>query len=360
MTDAALSEDLKPAIVFCVEEPGQGGTELYVERLARYCAARHRTAIATMRGTDDARRARFGDTPGFAFGDGASLADALDWLGDGGIVHANLYRSLLPFTLKLRKRRPLIATFHSPLRDWNWPRQQAWKIAAALSDAVVGVSDHCLDGLGAISRSKARGAIPGPLDLASMPPAPIAPARPAGIDRPLRIVGCGRLAREKDWPTLIRAMEGRSDMRLAIYGDGPLRNTLAALATDLGVPLELPGHVTPARLHRALGEADIAVLPSLYEGFGMAAIEAMAMGAVSVTADFPASSNYIAEGETGFTFPRQNSRALGLVLERLRDPALRARVAAQGAQFARSRFTEQRQFGRYIDLYDRLAAGDAA
>ncbi|MEW6428589.1 MAG: glycosyltransferase [Thermodesulfobacteriota bacterium] len=105
------------------------------------------------------------------------------------------------------------------------------------------------------------------------------------------IVAVGRLKPEKGHWQLLRAF---ADVRrrlpdlnptLVILGDGPLRRPLQELAEALGIgpSLRLPGFTpTPAQW---LQQADIFVLPSIWEGFPNALLEAMAMGCAVVAAD---------------------------------------------------------------------------
>jgi glycosyltransferase involved in cell wall biosynthesis len=83
-------------------------------------------------------------------------------------------------------------------------------------------------------------------------PVEIGRARPARsvaelAERPPAIIGLGRLAGEKDFATLVRALAQipRRDCRLVLYGDGPDRDALQQLAAELGLAgrVELPGYV---------------------------------------------------------------------------------------------------------------------
>ena len=73
---------------------------------------------------------------------------------------------------------------------------------------------------------------------------------------------------------------------LALVGDGPERSTLEALAADLGIAgsVRFEGSVEPAEVPRWLRAADVACLVSEREGFGLAAIEALACGRPVVVA----------------------------------------------------------------------------
>ena len=82
--------------------------------------------------------------------------------------------------------------------------------------------------------------------------------------------------------------------------------------------------------------ADVVVMPSLYESFGMVALEAMACGTPVVASDVGCLSFVVRDGETGFLVPERDPRALADCLGcLLRDPELRARLGKRGVEVAR-------------------------
>ena len=104
--------------------------------------------------------------------------------------------------------------------------------------------------------------------------------RPARRPGPLRLLTVGRLDAIKGQDVLVRAIEGPirdGHVRLSIVGDGPARQQLVELCRELGVEggVTFRGHQSDVRPE--LLAADVFVLPSRSEGFGLAAVEAMAM-----------------------------------------------------------------------------------
>jgi D-inositol-3-phosphate glycosyltransferase len=82
--------------------------------------------------------------------------------------------------------------------------------------------------------------------------------------------------------------------------------------------------------------ADVVVMPSLYESFGMAALEAMACGTPVVASDVGGLSYLVRDGETGFLVPGRDPRALADCLGHLiRNPELRERLGQRGITVAR-------------------------
>ena len=101
--------------------------------------------------------------------------------------------------------------------------------------------------------------------------------------------------------------------------------------------------ITDAELAHRYGEAEVAVVPSLYEGFSLPAIEAMACGVPVVATTGGALPEVVGrDGETGLLVPPDDPGALAAAIGRLLDdPALRARLGAAGRQRVLHRFTWQ-------------------
>lgn len=137
--------------------------------------------------------------------------------------------------------------------------------------------------------------------------------------RPLPvIIAAGRLQRQKDFRTLIRAFHAvtrERPARLLILGEGRLRGPLTALATELGLEpgpggkIDLPGF--QANLYAWLARADLFVLSSAWEGSPNVLTEALALGIPAVATDCPSGPREIlAAGRYGPLVPVGDSSAL--------------------------------------------------
>jgi glycosyltransferase involved in cell wall biosynthesis len=132
--------------------------------------------------------------------------------------------------------------------------------------------------------------------------------------QPPVILGVGRLTRQKDFPTLIRAfadVRRRRAGRLMILGEGEDRPALEALAAELGMAQDvaLPGFRHDAMAYMA-GSA-LFVLSSLWEGLPTVLIEALAAGTKVVSTDCPSGPREILqEGRLGTLVPVGDAAAL--------------------------------------------------
>lgn len=134
-------------------------------------------------------------------------------------------------------------------------------------------------------------------------------------DESLQVVlGAGRLTKQKDFETLIRAFvdvqKVNKQARLIIAGTGD-KKELEDLATDLGVgdKIDLVGYVD--NLYAYMRLADIFVLSSQWEGFGIVLVEAMAVGTPVVSTDCPhGPAEILQNGEFGELVPVGDSKQL--------------------------------------------------
>jgi glycosyltransferase involved in cell wall biosynthesis len=145
------------------------------------------------------------------------------------------------------------------------------------------------------------------------------------------IVGAGRLTRQKDFPTLIRAFaraRAQRPCRLIILGNGELEAQLIALAKELKVEhdLSLPGFV--ANPYAYMARAQLFVLSSLWEGSPNVLTEALALGVPVVSTDCPSGPREIlAGGEYGTLVPMEDDAALAqAMLATLDRPLARERL----------------------------------
>jgi glycosyltransferase involved in cell wall biosynthesis len=160
-----------------------------------------------------------------------------------------------------------------------------------------------------------------------------------------------RLSSQKDHQTLLRAFSAvveHTGSRLILVGDGEQRSAIERQASELGIAdkLSITGYL--ANPFPLIAAAEVVVLSSHYEGFGLVLVEAMALGRAVVATDCPSGpSEIIRDGIDGFLVPPGDAACLAARLSSLlQDPGLRARLGAAGMLRA-EQFSQQRMLARY-------------
>ncbi|WKT82989.1 MULTISPECIES: glycosyltransferase [unclassified Thermosynechococcus] len=173
------------------------------------------------------------------------------------------------------------------------------------------------------------------------------------------ILAVGRLDDQKGFDLLLRAfaMSGlkQAGARLVILGEGAKRAFLTRLAAELGLSeaVSMPGVVEAPE--QWMARCIFFVLPSRYEGFPNALLEAMAMGCPVIAADWDSGPReMVQDGENGLLVPTEDVGALAQALARLwRDAALRARLGAAAVE-VRERFCRDRVVGMWETLIEEI------
>jgi glycosyltransferase involved in cell wall biosynthesis len=176
-----------------------------------------------------------------------------------------------------------------------------------------------------------------------------------------RLVCIGRLIPIKGHLVLLRALaQARArvpDVTLELAGRGPLEPGLKAYARELGLAdaIRFLGFVSPVQA--AIEEAAIVVVPSLGEGFGMVALEAMERARPVVASAVGGLPEIVADGETGFVVPASDAEALAEAIVTLAgDLPKAAAMGRAGRARALAEFTPERCVERVEELYVRALA----
>lgn len=153
------------------------------------------------------------------------------------------------------------------------------------------------------------------------------------------ILGVGRLHRQKDFPTLIRAFaiaRKERDLRLAIVGEGGEHKRLEALCHQLGVQDDvlMPGFVDNP--YAWMSHASLFVLSSAWEGFALVLLEALASGCPVISTDCPNGPREILQDSTyGTLVPIGDPEAMAeAMLATLAAPPDAVRLHARAAEFS--------------------------
>ncbi len=148
----------------------------------------------------------------------------------------------------------------------------------------------------------------------------------------------GRLVYEKGPQTLIQAAKhlSRDDLEYFIVGDGSLKPYLADMTRKLGLEgrVRFLGHVPDSEIETLYRRASVAVFPSLYEPFGIVALEAMGAGIPVIVSAVGGLDEIVSDGYNGLKFQPGSAESLSSVISRavddsaLRDHIVRNAVAS--------------------------------
>jgi glycosyltransferase involved in cell wall biosynthesis len=153
----------------------------------------------------------------------------------------------------------------------------------------------------------------------------------------------------------------RDDVHLVVIGKPKGRSNIPALIDRLGLDgaVRFVHGVTTDRIVELYAEAEVAAVPSLYEGFSLPAVEAMACGVPIVATTGGALPEVVGrDGETGLMVPPGDTSALAVALGRaLDDTELRARIGAAGRARVLERFTWRNTADGTVEHYRALLDG---
>jgi glycosyltransferase involved in cell wall biosynthesis len=146
-------------------------------------------------------------------------------------------------------------------------------------------------------------------------------------------------------------------LKYLIAGDGSQREKLRRLAEALGLKEEVVFLGFVFDVPAFLSSVDIFVMPSLFEGLGVAALEAMAAARPVIASDTGGLSELVADGETGLLAPPGDSPALARAIGRLVSEPERVRVMGKNSRARVEKYFTMEQMAKknesyYYDLLD--------
>jgi glycosyltransferase involved in cell wall biosynthesis len=170
----------------------------------------------------------------------------------------------------------------------------------------------------------------------------------------------GRIVYEKGLHVLIDAwplVTAKVRARLVIAGTGEYLEPLKAQAATLGLgdSVRFAGFITNEDRDRLYHAADLAIFPSLYEPFGIVALEALANACPLVVSDAGGLAEVVQHGVTGLVVPKENPGALAdSVIASLSRPDIARARAAAALRDIREYYTWPRIAGSTRDVYERV------
>jgi D-inositol-3-phosphate glycosyltransferase len=270
---------------------------------------------------------------------------------------------------------PHVTTFHtlgqtklrtSPLASDINKRIQAESRVAVSADVIVASSKDELSLLACLSKSLAKKIciIPPGVDTKIFIPKPEDKTLPKlQISGKKLLLFVGRLDPIKGLETLIRTiaiLENRGDVHLIIVGgelpDGKLGQSLLSLARDLNIDplITILGSIDHEVLPNYYNAADILVLPSYHESFGLAALEAMSCGTPVVAARVGGLRYLVNNGQTGYLVSRHCPQSYAVYIDSMLSNDHLRRSLGSAARKRAEQFSWGSLARQLLKLYNRL------
>lgn len=171
------------------------------------------------------------------------------------------------------------------------------------------------------------------------------------------VLAVGRLVQQKGHEYLIRSapevMATLPEVSFYIAGDGPLLSSLSSLITSLKINDHF--HLLGNRkdVPALLADADLFVLPSIFEGLPISLLEAMAAGLPVICTDIPATRDVIEEGINGVFVPPKDAGALSkAIIGLLSDQKSQEKLALKGKQLIQETFSLAKMGQQYLNLFE--------
>lgn len=168
-----------------------------------------------------------------------------------------------------------------------------------------------------------------------------------------KLVTVGSLKLQKNQRFLLEAFKKLSDKNISldIYGEGLLREELAKYITDHKLPVRLMGLI--GNLNEVLGQYDLFVMPSLYEGFSLAVLEGMLMEKPMLLSNIPTFAEQC--DDTAVYFSLNDVNDLAEKIEALKnDPRRLQQIASAGKNRVLQYFTLDHHMATLRKIYKEI------
>lgn len=180
------------------------------------------------------------------------------------------------------------------------------------------------------------------------------PKEDYGTGETVNILHVGRFDVPKNHPGLLRAFQKLHRefpyCRLHLVGDGDSRPEMEALAKDLGIADAVTFHGMQSNVYPYLHDADIFVLPSLYEGIPMTIIEAMGTGLPIAASRVGGIPGLLGDGESGMLISDEDDAIAEALKTLVLDRELREKLGRQAKKNS-ARFSSRSMAEQYCKVY---------
>ena len=233
------------------------------------------------------------------------------------------------------------------------------RFSIAQSDAVTAISHYLADETCRTFGNCAVEVIPNFINAAyyhrSENPALRAQLAPNGERVLMHVSNFRPVKRIKDCIHAFAHLAGRVSARLVMCGDGPGRDEAEALAREYGLSNDVLFVGQVPNIRDYLSCADVLLMPSETESFGLSALEAMACEVPVIATRVGGLPEVVRDGETGYLVSVGDTEAMAEhALEIFADPAKQRAMGARGREWACTQFNTDRVIPQYIALYERV------
>lgn len=169
----------------------------------------------------------------------------------------------------------------------------------------------------------------------------------------IKVISVCRITKVKGLQYLIGALKIlRGNFEVEIIGDGPYRKELEKTVNE---QVRFLGFVDESNLLEYYADADIFVLPSLTESFGIAFLEAMACGLPVIGTEVGGIPEVVANGKTGLLVAPKDATALATALQTLiKDANLRKKMGVEGRHRVEHFYSWKNVTKRYLETYEEV------
>lgn len=165
----------------------------------------------------------------------------------------------------------------------------------------------------------------------------------------IMFVGGLKLRKNPEFLLKVLAKLNLPNVQLVYVGTGPLKNKL------VGPNVKVTGYVPEADKPKLYHQADVVVLPSIKEGFGMTLTEAGASGLPVIGNNHSSIKEIIQNGKTGFLAKTNDvDDWANKLLQLIKSPQLCLKMGEQGQKFIRSKFTWEKNIQTHLKVYESL------
>jgi N-acetyl-alpha-D-glucosaminyl L-malate synthase BshA len=156
---------------------------------------------------------------------------------------------------------------------------------------------------------------------------------------------------------IFEAVRRQTPCSLVLIGDGPDRARIEQRVRELGLQGDVRFLGEQLNVVEALQRAQVFLLPSEQESFGLAALEALSCGVPVVASRVGGVPEVVMDGETGFLHPLGDVTAMAASASRLlRDAALHQRMSQAARASAEARWPREPTVSLYEQYYRRVLA----